>query len=79
VTLFQLSLYDPVDAVLARLRETGPRIYETHLGKRSDGARVALWHGDAGYEGWDADAPGARHRLVMTPGGFVFENTVEAY
>jgi hypothetical protein len=65
--------------VLARLRGAGPRIYATHLGKRSDGMRVAMWRGDAGYESWDADADGARHRLVMTPGGFVFENTVEVY
>jgi hypothetical protein len=38
-----------------------------------------MWDGDAGYETFDADVDGARHRLVMTPGGFVFENTVERY
>jgi hypothetical protein len=27
----------------------------------------------------DADADGARHRLVMQAGGFVLENTVEDY
>jgi 8-oxo-dGTP pyrophosphatase MutT (NUDIX family) len=79
VTLHQLARYPTVEQVLAHLRSAGPRIYQTHLGKRSDGVRVAMWRGDAGYESWDADAEGARHRLVMTPGGFAFENTVEDY
>jgi 8-oxo-dGTP pyrophosphatase MutT (NUDIX family) len=79
VTLHQLSLYPSVDAVLGRMRAARPRVYETRIGKRADGARVALWQGDAGYDDWNADAPGARHRLVMTPGGFRFENTVVAY
>jgi hypothetical protein len=38
-----------------------------------------MWKGDAGYETWNADADGPRHRLAMTPGGFVFESTVETY
>ena len=45
----------------------------------TDGKRVAMWHGDAGYDTWDADVAGERHRLVMAKGGFVFENTVETY
>lgn len=79
VTLYQLSRYATVDALLGRLGANGPRFYETRIAKRSDGTRVALWRGDAGYDDWDAEAAGARHRLVMTPGGFVFENSVEAY
>jgi 8-oxo-dGTP pyrophosphatase MutT (NUDIX family) len=79
VTLHQLSLYPSVDAVLARFGGAPPRYYVTRLGKRADGVRVAMWGGDAGYETFDADVDGARHRLVMTPGGFVFENTVERY
>lgn len=79
ISLYQLSLYPTVDAVLERLRSHAPRYYETHIGKRPDGVRVAMWYGDAGYEKLNADAPGARHRLVMTPGGFVFENSVESY
>jgi hypothetical protein len=38
-----------------------------------------MWHGDAGYDAHDPDADGARHRLVMSTGGFVFENTVVEY
>lgn len=79
VTLHHLSLYPNVDAALAAFAATPPRYYETHVAKRADGMRVAMWKGDAGYEAHDPDLDGARHRLVMTPGGFVFENTVEKY
>jgi 8-oxo-dGTP pyrophosphatase MutT (NUDIX family) len=79
VTLYQLSRYPTMDRLLSHLRAAGPRYYETRLAKRNDGIRVAMWRGDAGYEGWDADAAGERHRLVMSPGGFVFENTVASY
>ncbi len=80
ITLYQLSLYDDSDAALARLRELPTKFFRTRIGKREDdGVRVAMWHGDAGYEHWDANAPGARHRLVMTQGGFLFENTIEEY
>lgn len=79
VTLHQLSRYATVEAVLERMRSREPRYYQTRIGKRVDGVRIAMWYGDAGYQDWNADAPGARHRLVMTPGGFVFENSVETY
>jgi 8-oxo-dGTP pyrophosphatase MutT (NUDIX family) len=79
VTLHQVSRHPTVAAVLERLSAHAPRHYETRIGKRADGVRVAMWYGDAGYGKWDGDAPGARHRLVMTPGGFVFENSVETY
>jgi 8-oxo-dGTP pyrophosphatase MutT (NUDIX family) len=79
ITLYQMSRFANVDAALARLRAIPPRYYETRVGKRTDGVRVAMWSGDAGYESRDADAAGARHRLVMQAGGFVFENTVVEY
>jgi hypothetical protein len=56
-----------------------PKIYETHLGKTEDGDRVAIWHGDAGYEAWDAKIEGERHRITMAKSGFIFENSVEDY
>ena len=79
VTLHQLARYASVDAALNALRANPPTYYVTHVAKRADGVRVAMWAGDVGYESWDADEPGARHRLAMTPGGFVFENTVEEH
>ena len=79
VTLYHLSRYAPVDAALEHFRSQPPKTYQTRVAKQADGVRAALWHGDAGYEDWNAEIEGPRHRLVMSPGGFVFENTIEAY
>lgn len=77
ITLHQLSRYPSVDALLGQLRGRDARFYETRLGKRADGVRVAMWQGDAGYDSWDVNREGERHRLVMAEGGFLFENTLE--
>ncbi|XOV86699.1 MAG: NUDIX domain-containing protein [Pseudomonadota bacterium] len=79
ITLYQLSLRAPVAELLAHLDAQPHRIYETRIAKRADGVRVAMWEGDAGYASSNADLAGERHRLVMTPGGFEFENTVYSY
>ena len=79
VTLHHFSLYASVDALMQSLRAQEPRYYSTHVAKRTDGVRVAMWDGDAGYDAWDADIEGPRHRLVMAKDGFVFENTVISY
>jgi 8-oxo-dGTP pyrophosphatase MutT (NUDIX family) len=79
ITLHHLSLYDTVEKILAQFDAVPHKVYETHVGKRADGARVAMWQGDAGYPDTNADADGDRHRLVMLENGFVFENTVESY
>jgi len=79
VTRYQMKRFTTVDAALERLRSLPPRYYETRVAKRADGVRVTMWKGDAGYETWDADAQGHRHRLAMTPGGFVFESSAETY
>jgi len=78
VTLHQLSAFSEARAVIERYAALEPRVYATRVAKNRQGHRVAMWHGDAGYEPWDADRDGARHRLVMAPDGFVFENTVES-
>jgi len=79
VTLYHLSRYAPADNIIAQLREQETRVYSTRVAKNAQGHRVAMWYGDAGYEAWDADLPGERHRLIMAPGGFEFENTIESY
>ena len=79
VTLHHLSLYRPVSVLLEALDSRDPRFYETRAVKGADGVRVALWAGDAGYENWDADREGRRHRLVMPQHGFTFENDVVDY
>ncbi|MCZ6656444.1 MAG: NUDIX hydrolase [Gammaproteobacteria bacterium] len=79
VTLYHLSRYRPTTVVLEHFRDNEPKVYSTRVAKTEDGMRVAMWHGDAGYDTWDADVTGERHRLVMAKDGFVFENTVETY
>ena len=79
VTLYELSRYEPTAAVLEHLASREPKVYETHVAERSDGIRVAMWHGDVGYASWEPDLEGDRHRLVMASGGFTFENNVENY
>lgn len=79
ITLYHLSRYGPVSELMSRLWRLPRRVYATRIGQRSDGVRVAMWEGDAGYEATDPQAPGDRHRLVLAEGGFVFENTVVDY
>jgi 8-oxo-dGTP pyrophosphatase MutT (NUDIX family) len=79
ITLHQLSLYDSTKEILARFNAAPPRVYETRIGKRDDGLRVAMWAGDAGYESANANVEGDKHRLIMLEDGFVFENTVADY
>ncbi|HBD13425.1 MAG TPA: NUDIX hydrolase [Porticoccaceae bacterium] len=79
VTLHYLASRASSTELLAHFDKVSPKIYETHLGKTEQGHRVALWHGDAGYEAWDAGIAGERHRLVMAKDGFIFENTIEQY
>ena len=79
VTLHHLSLYSPAQRAVDHFRQQIAKVYSTHVAKRADGVRVAMWSGDAGYDAWDADVPGERHRLVMAADGFHFENTVETY
>lgn len=79
ITLYHLSRYAPATKVIEEFARQPAKVYATRVAKNVDGHRVAMWAGDAGYEHWDATVEGERHRLVMSPGGFVFENTVEVY
>lgn len=79
VTLYHLSLKSSVDAVIEYFSENTGITYNTRVVPAASGERVAMWKGDAGYDEWTPDTPGARHRLSMPEGGFIFENTVETY
>jgi 8-oxo-dGTP pyrophosphatase MutT (NUDIX family) len=72
VTLWQLAAAGTVEKMLAAARGQKPRRFETHIAMKGD-AMVALWEGDAGYDDGDADRPGARHRLSMSPEGWKYE------
>jgi 8-oxo-dGTP pyrophosphatase MutT (NUDIX family) len=79
ITLHQLSLYESTAEILDKLRRFETKVYETKISKDAEGVRVAMWAGDAGYPTGDGSVAGERHRLVMKPDGFVFENTVAVY
>jgi hypothetical protein len=79
VTLYHLSRYQPADEILDHFHNADAKVYSTRIATSADGHRIAMWHGDAGYEAGDATAEGHRHRLVMAEQGFTFENTIEVY
>ena len=79
VTLYHLSLKSSADAVIEYFSENTGITYNTRVVPAASGERVAMWKGDAGYDEWNPDTAGERHRLAMPEGGFIFENTVEQY
>lgn len=79
ITLYHLSLYPTADKVLEVFRTQPEKVYETRVHVRKDGIRVAMWQGDSGYTNKNPDEQGDRHRLVLNPDGFQFENTVVTY
>jgi 8-oxo-dGTP pyrophosphatase MutT (NUDIX family) len=66
VTLHELAECAHPDRVWSGRAD--PPAYVTRPAQTADGTAVLLWNGDAGYESGDADAPGARNRLVMLDG-----------
>lgn len=77
ITLHYLAKHAPSAEVLKVLADMPSRQYVTRIAMREDGVRIAMWEGDAGYDATDANLPGARHRLVLAEGGFLFENTID--
>ena len=65
VTLAELAAKETVAELLEFAKARKPPLYATKIAMSGDQA-VSLWAGDAGYEAGDADAPGPRHRLVMS-------------
>jgi 8-oxo-dGTP pyrophosphatase MutT (NUDIX family) len=64
VTLADLAAHRDAPAVLDAARAGGVPRYLTRMLKH-DGALVALWAGDAGYEAGDPSLGGPQHRLLM--------------
>lgn len=79
VTLYQMSRHGTVAALLERLRAHSARCYVTRTARSADAVRIAMWRGDAGYDDWNPDAEGERHRLSMPEGGFTFEHSAVEY
>lgn len=74
VTLHAIGRYSTVAGALDGLGGRRPRRYETRIGQGEHGP-VSLWHGDAGYETADPLVPGPRHRLEITPDGYLFDES----
>ena len=74
VTLYQMAQHATAAALLARFRAHSARIYVTRIARSKNDVRVAMWREDAGYDDWNLEAEGARHRLWMAPDGFTFEH-----
>ena len=74
VTLHTVGHYETVAEALSGLRRRRPRSYLTRIGEGEHGP-VSMWHGDAGYDAGDPSAPGPRHRLEITPGGYLFDES----
>lgn len=79
ITLYQMAQRATVAALLERCRANPARVYVTRIARSTDAVRVAMWPGDAGYENWNPDAEGERHRLSMPAGGFTFEHSAVEY
>lgn len=72
ITLHELSKFDTVEAALTAVIEHEPEYFETRIAVVDD-TIIGLWHGDAGYTDGDHTASGPRHRLLMAPGGWIYE------
>jgi 8-oxo-dGTP pyrophosphatase MutT (NUDIX family) len=74
MTLHRLAAFGAVAEVLADARVGGVETFVTHLAEDEDHL-VALWHGDAAYDGSPLDTLGGRHRLHMMLGGWRYERS----
>ncbi len=74
VTLTYLARAHSVDEALGAYGAREPRFYETQFAQTDQGMTF-LWRPDAGYETKDLDAPGPRHRAVVTGEGWLFDDS----
>jgi hypothetical protein len=75
ITLALLAPFASTADALAHHRDNSPEFFVTKF-TRKDGYNIALYAGDAGYEVGDASLPGARNRLLMGEGDWVYERDV---
>ena len=74
MTLHDLAQHGSVEACLAHTAARGPMAFATRIIKTPEGP-AATWEEDAAYDSGTHDAPGERHRLVMTDGAWRLERT----
>lgn len=73
VTLRQLSVHRSVADAMAWAASNEPEEFRTRPIARKP--LTIAWAGDAAYLDGRFDRPGPRHRLVMEPGGWIYERT----
>ncbi len=74
VSLTELSAFSSAEQAMNAIANRTAFVFEPRFGKQGDDV-VALYAGDAGYEHSDANAPGSRHRCVMRPGEWRYEQS----
>lgn len=72
VTLTMLEEFATADTAISALRERRPEEFLPRI-ERFEGGAASLYHGDAGYESGEIDAPGPRHRLWFLDDGWRYE------
>ncbi len=75
LTIRTVAVHRDVASVLAHARATPPAIFAPRVVLNPDGVPVSLYGEDAAHPARDLAAPGARHRLLMRPGAFVYERS----
>ncbi|CAB4559660.1 unannotated protein [freshwater metagenome] len=75
ITLALLAPFATATEALAHYRDNSPEFFVTKF-TRKDGYNIALHAGDAGYAVGDASVPGARNRLLMGEGDWIYERDV---
>lgn len=75
VTLHRLTDSPDVASAIDRVRDRPIEVFETRMGRSGEGHVLSFWEGDVAYETGDVDAPGARHRLWMHRGAWIYERT----
>ncbi len=78
VTLRWLTEVTDVPTALRRARAGTVEYYSTRIRRGEAGEIIAVWHGDAAYDGEDLDVVGGRHRLAMIEGGWRYERVSSA-
>ncbi len=75
ITLALLSRFADLASALAHYASSLPEHFVTRFAS-IDGTAIAMYDEDAGYATGDASLPGARHRLWMGEGDWIYERSV---
>ncbi len=72
VSLTELSGFSDAASAVRFFDKRDAIVYEPHFAE-VNGGMASLYAGDSGYDSYQADVPGARHRCIMVPGKWTYE------